>query len=134
MITLPYVPSMSVRIKTLLNSLILNPSTAGYKYLEDILNITTSKRRREYTSLGMLYAEVAKKYNVAPTSVGVAIRRAIDRSWGFADFQLEYNLFGRTVEFKRGMPTCGDFIANTTMYLLMNRRYEVKEKHRSIKL
>lgn len=119
---IPYTPPMYKRIRNLLNSLAVDPLSSGYQYLEDILEITTSERRNEYTTVGMLYAEVAKAHGVNPTSVGVAVRRAIAKAWLRADFELEYSIFGNIVLFKRGMPTCSDFIANTTKYLLLRKR------------
>ncbi len=121
-IYLPYYMPMYKRVRKLLDTFCFNPLSSGYKYLEEILLITTSENRHEYTSTGMLYAEVAKNHNVSPSSVGVAVRRAVERAWLRADFMLEYSLFGHTIMFKRGMPTCADFIANATQYLLINDR------------
>lgn len=119
---IPYTPPMYKRIRNLLNSLAVYPLSPGYQYLEDILEITTSERRHEYTSVGMLYEEVAKAHGVSSKSVSAAVRRAVIKAWNSADFMLEYNLFGNTILFKRGVPTSSDFIANTTKYLLLRKR------------
>ena len=119
---IPYTPPMYKRIRNLLNSLAVYPLSPGYQYLEDILEITTSARRHEYTSVGMLYEEVAKSHGVTPQCVSAAVRRAIIKAWNTADFELEYKLFGNTILFKRGAPTSSDFIANTTKYLLIKKR------------
>lgn len=59
---------------------------------------------------GRLYPMVAKRYDVSPLNVEHAMRRAIESAWSGSAMERQHELFGNTIDARRGKPTAGEMI------------------------
>lgn len=82
----------------------------GYYYIREsiLLNI----KKQEYISTTKeLYPKIAQKFNTTPQRVERAIRHAIETTWKRGNTTLLKELFGYTIDSKKGKPTNSEFIA-----------------------
>lgn len=59
---------------------------------------------------GRLYPMVAQRYQVSPLNVEHAMRRAIESAWSGSAMERQHQLFGNTIDARRGKPTAGEMI------------------------
>ena len=59
----------------------------------------------------VLYPQVAKTFQTAPSRVERAIRHAIEVAWDRGDLDTLNSYFGYTIQGSRGKPTNSEFIA-----------------------
>lgn len=89
----------------------------GFEYLRSaILSFFDEKEfgRYEFLSISMtkdLYPMIAKKYQTTSSRVERAIRHAIEVAWDRGDTELLNQLFGYSIDPRRGKPTNSEFVA-----------------------
>ena len=59
---------------------------------------------------GRLYPMVAQRYQVSSLNVEHAMRRAIESAWSGSAMERQHELFGNTIDARRGKPTAGEMI------------------------
>ena len=70
-----------------------------------------------------LYPALAKKTNSSPSRVERSFRHAIEVAWGRGNTAIMEEIFGYTIDFKKGKPTNSEFIALITDNLRIKSRY-----------
>lgn len=94
----------------------------GYDYVKTAIVMAYEDKRILKSITKKLYPEIAKKYNTEASRVERAIRHAIDKMWERGDLDIQEEIFGNTVDPKKGAPTNSSFIATVVEYLhLLNR-------------
>lgn len=89
----------------------------GFEYLRSaILSFFDEKEfgGYEFLSISMtkdLYPMIAKKYQTTSSRVERAIRHAIEVAWDRGDTELLNQLFGYSIDPRRGKPTNSEFVA-----------------------
>ena len=89
----------------------------GFEYLRSaILSFFDEKEFEgyEFLSISMtkdLYPMIAKKYQTTSSRVERAIRHAIEVAWDRGDTELLNQLFGYSIDPRRGKPTNSEFVA-----------------------
>ena len=58
-----------------------------------------------------LYPAVGRSFGMDGRAVERAIRYVIDAAWRMGEIEAQYQIFGNTVDARRGSPTCGEMIA-----------------------
>lgn len=87
------------------------PDHCGRKYLLRCVEIAWQDVRWVKALSGKMYPAVAAEYGVSPRHVERAVRHVIDAAWRSGEIEAQYELFGDTIDAKRGCPTCGEMIA-----------------------
>ena len=73
----------------------------------------------------VVYPQAAIVCGATAQRVEHAIRRAIDAAWSRGPRDMQYRLFGNTIEAKRGKPTAGGMIARTAELLRTGMEIEI---------
>lgn len=101
----------------------------GFEYLRSaILSFFDEKEfgRYGFSSISMtkdLYPMVAKKYQTTSSRVERAIRHAIEVAWDRGDTELLNQLFGYSIDPRKGKPTNSEFVA-LIVDMLRNQKRE----------
>lgn len=83
----------------------------GYQYIrEGIIMAVNDMNMLNYITK-LLYPSIAKKYKTTSSSVGRAIRHAIEVAWNRGQIDVINDMFGYTVNAGKGKPTNSEFIA-----------------------
>ncbi|HZK28365.1 MAG TPA: sporulation transcription factor Spo0A [Thermoclostridium sp.] len=83
----------------------------GYQYMRDAVLMVTSDIELISSVTKRLYPELAKKYKTTPSRVERAIRHAIEVAWTRGQVETIHDLFGYTINTRKGKPTNSEFIA-----------------------
>lgn len=101
----------------------------GFEYLRSaILSFFDEKEfgRYGFSSISMtkdLYPMIAKKYQTTSSRVERAIRHAIEVAWDRGDTELLNQLFGYSIDPRKGKPTNSEFVA-LIVDMLRNQKRE----------
>lgn len=87
------------------------PELPGREYLVRAIEIAWLDSRLLRQLTGRLYPAVAEKTGGDRRHVERAMRRVIDEAWRSGAMDAQYELFGDTIDAKRGSPTLGEMIA-----------------------
>lgn len=87
------------------------PEHRGREYLSQAAELVWLDARRAHRLTKEVYPEIAEKNGVDVRHVERAMRYAIDAAWRDGEIDAQYELFGDTIDAKRGSPTCGEMIA-----------------------
>lgn len=88
------------------------PHIMGYHYLGTAIEAVIEKPELICNNVTkVLYPNLAKIHNSTPSRVERAIRRAIEISFDRIDMDVADELFGWSVDVRRGKPTNSHFIA-----------------------
>lgn len=87
------------------------PEHPGREYLLRAAEIAWQDVRWLRSLTARLYPAVAEQFGVDARRVERAIRHVIDAAWRGGEIEAQYDLFGDTIDAKRGSPTCGEMIA-----------------------
>lgn len=95
----------------------------GYYYIRE--SILMNIEKQEYISMTKeLYPQIAQKFTTTPQRVERAIRHAIETTWKRGNIALLQEIFGCTIDSKKGKPTNSEFIA----MISDNMRLQLKNK------
>ncbi|NMA66611.1 MAG: sporulation transcription factor Spo0A [Clostridiaceae bacterium] len=92
----------------------------GYQYMRDAILMAVEDREVISAVTKRLYPELAKNYKTTPSRVERAIRHAIEVAWNRGKVDTINNLFGYTINTRKGKPTNSEFIAMVADTLLLN--------------
>ena len=83
----------------------------GYQYIRDAVIMVIKDIELISSVTKRLYPELAKQYSTTPSRVERAIRHAIEVAWTRGQVETINDLFGYTINTKKGKPTNSEFIA-----------------------
>lgn len=83
----------------------------GYQYLGTAIEAVIEDAKRIDAVTKLLYPLVAKAHDTTPTRVERAIRHAIEVAFDNMDLDFAMEMFGYSVDARRGKPTNSHFIA-----------------------
>lgn len=83
----------------------------GFQYMRDAVMLVVDDLDLISSVTKRLYPELAKKYKTTPSRVERAIRHAIEVAWTRGQVDAIHELFGYTINTKKGKPTNSEFIA-----------------------
>lgn len=83
----------------------------GYQYMRDAIMMAVKDREIISAVTKRLYPELAKNYKTTPSRVERAIRHAIEVAWNRGRVDTINDLFGYTINTRKGKPTNSEFIA-----------------------
>lgn len=81
----------------------------GYLYLKEAIQIVLKERMM--FQITKVYPEIAEKYKTTASRVERAIRSAISVAWTRRNVEFQDELFGYSIDSKKGRPTSSEFIA-----------------------
>ncbi|NLB79730.1 MAG: sporulation transcription factor Spo0A [Clostridiaceae bacterium] len=83
----------------------------GYQYMRDAIIMAVKDREIISAVTKRLYPELAKNHKTTPSRVERAIRHAIEVAWNRGKVDTINDLFGYTINTRKGKPTNSEFIA-----------------------
>ena len=83
----------------------------GYQYLRESIMMAVNDPEVINAVTKELYPAVARRYATTPSRVERAIRHAIDVAWRTGEMEQQHQIFGNTIDARRGRPTGGEMIA-----------------------
>ncbi len=83
----------------------------GYLFLKEGVSMILSNVELIGSVTKEIYPVIADKYNTSPTRVERAIRHAIEIAWTRGQLEFQHELFGFTINMKKGKPTNSEFLA-----------------------
>ena len=83
----------------------------GYQYLRDGIMIAVDNPQVINAITKVLYPCIAKNYETTPSRVERAMRHAIEVAWNRGKVDVFHQVFGYSINTRKGKPTNGEFIA-----------------------
>ena len=109
---------MEKKIVKVLNKLGVPVHLKGYKYIVEAIALCY-----ENTEIRMskeLYIEIASRHNDKPSRVERAIRHAIEVTWSKIDEDVSQEIFGNSIDARKGKPVNTQFLKTVASYLKYN--------------
>jgi two-component system response regulator (stage 0 sporulation protein A) len=103
--------SIENRITQIMRDVGVPAHIKGYQYMRDAVLMVTDDIELISSVTKRLYPELARKYKTTPSRVERAIRHAIEVAWTRGQVETIHDLFGYTINTKKGKPTNSEFIA-----------------------
>ncbi|HBR03454.1 MAG TPA: sporulation transcription factor Spo0A [Ruminiclostridium sp.] len=94
----------------------------GYQYMRDAIMMAINDREIISAVTKRLYPELARSYKTTPSRVERAIRHAIEVAWNRGRVDTINDLFGYTINTRKGKPTNSEFIAMVADTLRLNEK------------
>jgi two-component system response regulator (stage 0 sporulation protein A) len=107
-------------ISNILKELGISANLKGYYYIRYSFELLIKDYNLIDSIMG-LYKTVAKKFNTTSSRVERAIRHAIEVGWVRANQDFVNELFGYSVDVKKGQPTNSEFLATVADYVLITQ-------------
>jgi len=83
----------------------------GYRYIREAVTMCIDDMEILNHVTKRLYPSVAKLCDTVPTRVERAIRHSIEKAWNNDNAEALENIFGNTINTRKGKPTSSEFIA-----------------------
>jgi two-component system response regulator (stage 0 sporulation protein A) len=83
----------------------------GYQYLRHAIMLSINDDEMLGSITKQLYPQIAKTYRTTPSRVERAIRHAIEVAWSRGKLDTINELFGYTIDDRKGKPTNSEFVA-----------------------
>lgn len=96
----------------------------GYQYLRDAILMSVQDKDMMNSITKVLYPTIAKNHQTTASRVERAIRHAIEVAWSRGELETIDDIFGYTVNNRKGKPTNSEFIA----LIVDKMRLEYKRK------
>ncbi|NLO40321.1 MAG: sporulation transcription factor Spo0A [Ruminiclostridium sp.] len=103
--------SMEGRITQIMRDVGVPAHIKGYQYMRDAVLLVIDDMELISSVTKRLYPELARRYKTTPSRVERAIRHAIEVAWTRGQVETIHDLFGYTINTKKGKPTNSEFIA-----------------------
>jgi len=103
--------SLESRITQIMRDVGVPAHIKGYQYMRDAVMLVIDDMELISSVTKRLYPELAKRYKTTPSRVERAIRHAIEVAWTRGQVETIHELFGYTINTKKGKPTNSEFIA-----------------------
>ena len=107
---IPLPADKAARLEALLDALGI-PAHPGRVCLKRAIALAWADRRRLDSLKGRLYPAVALKTGLEVAQAERAIRHVIDRAFRTGEIERQHQIFGDTIDARRGKPTSGEMIA-----------------------
>lgn len=99
------------KITEIIKTLGIPAHIKGYQYIRTAIEMCLEDIQMLDTITKQLYPEIAKQYKTTSSRVERAIRHAIETAWSRGNMKTIEEIFGYTVNFKKGKPTNSEFLA-----------------------
>ena len=109
----------SYQISFLLKRLGIPSHLMGYKYLNDAIQMVCKDISLLNSITLKVYPAVAEKFHASAQQVERSIRYAIEAAFSTGNLEVIDQVFGYTVNSKKGKPTNSEFIAMVTDHILL---------------
>lgn len=103
--------SLESRVTQIMRDVGVPAHIKGYQYMRDAVLLVVDDMELISSVTKRLYPELAKRYKTTPSRVERAIRHAIEVAWTRGQVETIHELFGYTINTKKGKPTNSEFIA-----------------------
>lgn len=103
--------SLENRITQIMRDVGVPAHIKGYQYMRDAVMLVIEDIELISSVTKRLYPELARRYRTTPSRVERAIRHAIEVAWTRGQVDTIHDLFGYTINTKKGKPTNSEFIA-----------------------
>lgn len=103
-------PEKAARLEALLDALGI-PAHPGRECLRSAVALAWADRRRLSALKRGLYPQAARCAGLRPDQAERAIRHVIDAAWRTGQIEQQHQIFGDTIDARRGRPTGGEMIA-----------------------
>lgn len=103
--------NMENRITQIMRDVGVPAHIKGYHYMREAVLLVIEDLELISAITKRLYPELARKYKTTPSRVERAIRHAIEVAWARGQVDTIHELFGYTINTKKGKPTNSEFIA-----------------------
>lgn len=103
--------SMESRITQIMRDVGVPAHIKGYQYMRDAVMLVIEDLELISSVTKRLYPELARRYKTTPSRVERAIRHAIEVAWTRGQVDTIHDLFGYTINTRKGKPTNSEFIA-----------------------
>lgn len=103
--------SIESRITQIMRDVGVPAHIKGYQYMRDAVLLVIEDLELISSVTKRLYPELARRYKTTPSRVERAIRHAIEVAWTRGQVETIHDLFGYTINTKKGKPTNSEFIA-----------------------
>lgn len=107
----PKQSTMEGRVTQIMRDVGVPAHIKGYQYMRDAVMMVIDDLEIISSVTKRLYPELARKYKTTPSRVERAIRHAIEVAWARGQVSTIHELFGYTINTKKGKPTNSEFIA-----------------------
>jgi two-component system response regulator (stage 0 sporulation protein A) len=105
------VNNVEIEVTNIMHDIGIPAHVKGHQYLRDAIISVIKDNDALIGVTKLLYPDIAKKYNTTATRVERSIRHAIEMAWDRGRIDTLQNLFGYTVNLRKGKPTNSEFIA-----------------------
>jgi len=105
------VDSVQTKITQIMRDVGVPAHIKGYQYMRDAIMMAVQDREIISAVTKRLYPELAKNHKTTPSRVERAIRHAIEVAWNRGKVDAINDLFGYTINTRKGKPTNSEFIA-----------------------
>jgi two-component system response regulator (stage 0 sporulation protein A) len=103
--------NVQTRITQIMRDVGVPAHIKGYQYMRDAIVMAVNNREIISAVTKRLYPELAKIHKTTPSRVERAIRHAIEVAWNRGKVDTINDLFGYTINTRKGKPTNSEFIA-----------------------
>jgi len=103
--------SVQAKITQIMRDVGVPAHIKGYQYMRDAIIMAIKDRDIISAVTKRLYPELAKNHKTTPSRVERAIRHAIEVAWNRGKVDAINELFGYTINTRKGKPTNSEFIA-----------------------
>ncbi|HHU90743.1 MAG TPA: sporulation transcription factor Spo0A [Clostridiaceae bacterium] len=103
--------NVQTRITQIMRDVGVPAHIKGYQYMRDAIIMAVKDREIISAVTKRLYPELAKNHKTTPSRVERAIRHAIEVAWNRGKVDTINDLFGYTINTRKGKPTNSEFIA-----------------------
>ena len=103
--------SSEQKIINIFNLLGIPSHLRGYKYLEEAVILAIKNPNAMDFVCRDVYPALAEAFNSTPSRIERGIRHAIESGWIRGDPEVQYRIFGNSVNPDKGKPTNSEFIA-----------------------
>lgn len=116
------VESREQKVSKIMHNVGIPAHIQGHRCLREAIIMVMNDSSYITNMTTRLYPEVAEKCNTSVDGAERGIRYAIETGWNRADADTLYEIFGETVDSKKGKPTNSEFIAVIADMLLLEEK------------
>lgn len=103
--------SLEAEVTNIIHEIGVPAHIKGYQYLRDAIMMSVNDGEMMGSITKRLYPTIAKNHKTTSSRVERAIRHAIEVAWGRGKMDTIEELFGYTVNSRKGKPTNSEFVA-----------------------
>ena len=103
--------SLEIDVTNMIHEIGVPAHIKGYQYLRDAILLSVEDTEMLNSITKILYPTIAKRHQTTSSRVERAIRHAIEVAWSRGKMDTIDELFGYTVNNRKGKPTNSEFIA-----------------------